>query len=165
MKRLKGEEKIDYPHAHLKAALKDTLGIPIYQEQILQMAHDFAHFSLSDGDMLRRVMTKERNQCRMRELENLFFTKASSLGYEKKEIDKISLISPHAKVNIIKNYEVVEKREVEIPDIISDVLLCSNPDCISNHEEIKTKFYIISRNPLTLRCHYCERVASELKFK
>ena len=84
---------------------------------------------------------------------------------EKKEIDKISLISPHAKVNIIKNYEVVEKREVEIPDVISDVLLCSNPDCISNHEEIKTKFYIASKTPLTLRCHYCERLVTMLKFK
>ena len=84
---------------------------------------------------------------------------------EKKEIDKISLLSPHAKVNIIKNSRVVEKYSVQIPDIVSDVLLCSNPDCISNHEKIKTKFYVISKNPLKLRCHYCERLVTELKFK
>ncbi|PKP54479.1 MAG: aspartate carbamoyltransferase regulatory subunit [Candidatus Altiarchaeales archaeon HGW-Altiarchaeales-3] len=84
---------------------------------------------------------------------------------EKKELDKISLLSPHAKVNIIKNSEVVGKHEVEIPDTISDVLLCTNPECISNHEKIKTKFYVVSRNPLTMQCHYCERLVTELKFK
>ena len=91
--------------------------------------------------------------------------KIENRNLEKKEIDKISLLSPDAKVNIIKNSRVVEKHEVEIQDIISDVLSCTNPDCITSHEEIKTKFYVISKNPLVMRCHYCERLVSELKFK
>ncbi len=86
LKRLKGEEEITYPHPTLKHALNNTLGIPVYQEQILQIAHDFANFSLSNGDMLRRAMTKERTGNRMEELEERFFKKASSLGYNKKEI-------------------------------------------------------------------------------
>ncbi len=89
LKRLKGEEKIYYPHSRLKRALSQTLGIPIYQEQILQIAHDFARFSLSDGDMLRRAMTKERNSNRMKELEELFFNKAQKVGYNKKEIETV----------------------------------------------------------------------------
>ncbi|MCK4251223.1 DNA polymerase III subunit alpha [candidate division WOR-3 bacterium] len=89
LKRLKNEEKIEYPHPILKNALKHTLGIPIYQEQILQIAHDFAKFSLSDGDILRRAMTKERNSNRMKKLEKLFFSKAKKSGYNKKEIENV----------------------------------------------------------------------------
>ena len=89
LKRLKGEEGIDYPHPRLRNALSDTLGIPVYQEQILQIAHDFAHFSLSDGDMLRRAMTKARNPNSMKELRELFFTKASSMGYNLPEIEPV----------------------------------------------------------------------------
>ncbi len=84
---------------------------------------------------------------------------------EKKEIDKISLLSPDASVNIIKNSEVVEKHTVEVPDVIYDVLLCTNPDCITNHEDVETKLYVISKKPLDLRCHYCERLVNNLKFK
>jgi DNA polymerase III alpha subunit len=58
----------------------------VYQEQILQIAHDFAGFTLSDGDMLRRAMTKERNVNRMKEIEELFFLKAQNLGYTQQEI-------------------------------------------------------------------------------
>ncbi len=89
LKRLKREEKIEYPHPKLRKALEQTLGIPIYQEQILQIAHDFADFSLSDGDMLRRAMTKERNSSRMKTLEKLFFTKATKIGYSQKEIKTV----------------------------------------------------------------------------
>jgi len=86
LKRIKGEEKIDYPHPKLQKALMDTLGIPVYQEQILQIAHDFAHFSLSDGDMLRRAMTKVRSPDSMKELEDLFFSKARNMGFDPREI-------------------------------------------------------------------------------
>jgi DNA-directed DNA polymerase III PolC len=89
LRRLKGDEKVTYPHPSLEKALTSTLGIPVYQEQILQIAHDFAHFSLSNGDMLRRAMTKERNTNRMEGLKNRFFTKATNLGYRKKEIQPV----------------------------------------------------------------------------
>ncbi|UCG30166.1 MAG: DNA polymerase III subunit alpha [candidate division WOR-3 bacterium] len=89
LKRIKGEEKIDYPHPKLQKALYDTLGIPVYQEQILQIAHDFAHFSLSDGDMLRRAMTKARNAGSMRELKEIFFSKAKTMGYHLRETEPV----------------------------------------------------------------------------
>ena len=89
LKCLKREKRIEYPHPKLRKALEQTLGIPIYQEQILQIAHDFADFSLSDGDMLRRAMTKERNSSRMKALEQLFFAKATKIGYSKKEIETV----------------------------------------------------------------------------
>ncbi len=95
LKRLKGEEKIKYPHPHLKKALCNTLGIPIYQEQILQIAHDFARFSLSDADMLRRAMTKTRpslakqSYSHMEKLKELFFSKANKIGYSTTEIEPV----------------------------------------------------------------------------
>jgi len=95
LKRLKGEEKIKYPHPHLEKALRNTMGIPIYQEQILQIAHDFARFSLSDADMLRRAMTKthpsltKQNPFHMDKLKELFFNKAYKIGYSTTEIEPV----------------------------------------------------------------------------
>ncbi|HEX7320070.1 MAG TPA: PHP domain-containing protein [bacterium] len=88
-KRLHGEEAIECLHPSLADTLKDTLGIPVYQEQILQIAQKFADFSLSEGDLLRRTMTKERNPLRMKEVEELFFSRARGLGYDNKDIEKV----------------------------------------------------------------------------
>jgi DNA polymerase III alpha subunit len=88
-KRLHGEEAIECLHPSLADTLKETLGIPVYQEQILQIAQKFADFSLSEGDLLRRTMTKERNPLRMKEVEELFFFRARSMGYDNKDIEKV----------------------------------------------------------------------------
>jgi len=77
------------------------------------------------------------------------------------EIDKIALIAPNAKLNIIKNYEVVEKRLVEIPDTIVSVAKCFNPKCITNHETIPTKFMVVSKKPIELKCMFCEKITTE----
>lgn len=89
LKRLNGEELIDYPASCLEDILKDTLGIPIYQEQILNMANRFARFSLEDADLLRRAMTKERDSNLMCGLREKFFRQASALEYTKEEIEKV----------------------------------------------------------------------------
>jgi len=103
----------------------------------------------------------------------------------KDETNKISLLSPTATVNVIVDSKVVEKYRVEVPALIINLLKCPNPECITNQEirdssdaendeisklnlkseNIKTKIYTISKNPLKFRCHYCERVFSELEFK
>ena len=89
LRRLNKEEKVVYPHPRLKTSLSDTLGIPIYQEQILQMAHNFANFSLSDADVLRRAITKERNSDLIRSLREVFFKKSIEMGYEKRVIEEV----------------------------------------------------------------------------
>ena len=75
----------------------------------------------------------------------------------KEEVDKIALIAPNATLNLIKNYGVVKKIRLDIPDNIYGIVKCFNPKCITNSEPMKTKFSIISKNPLILRCMYCER--------
>ncbi|MCD6242089.1 aspartate carbamoyltransferase regulatory subunit [Candidatus Bathyarchaeota archaeon] len=72
------------------------------------------------------------------------------------EVDKIALIAPYATINIIRDYKVVEKKRVQLPKIIKDIVKCANPACISNSREpIQPKFYVESQEPLYLKCHYC----------
>jgi aspartate carbamoyltransferase regulatory subunit len=76
----------------------------------------------------------------------------------KEEVDKIAVIAPDATVNIIKNYNVKQKIEVTVPSTIKKIIKCSNPNCITNNEKnVITKFYVLNKAPLTVRCHYCER--------
>ena len=73
------------------------------------------------------------------------------------EVNKIAIVAPDATVNIIKKYDVKEKIKVKTPDVIDNVVKCSNPVCITNNEKIATKFYVVKKDPLKIKCHYCER--------
>ncbi|MAG91914.1 aspartate carbamoyltransferase regulatory subunit [Candidatus Woesearchaeota archaeon] len=73
------------------------------------------------------------------------------------EVNKIAIVAPDATVNIITNYNVKEKIKVKSPDFIDNVVKCSNPVCITNNEQVNTKFYVVKKDPLKIRCHYCER--------
>ena len=75
----------------------------------------------------------------------------------KEEVDKIALVAPEAKINIIKDFDVKEKFRVDIPEVIIGTMKCPNPKCITNEQPVKTKFYVLMKEPLKLRCHYCER--------
>ncbi len=75
-----------------------------------------------------------------------------------KEVDKLVLLAPQATVNIIREYENVKKSRLELQDEISQVVNCTNPSCITNSEEpIENKFYVESKQPVILKCYYCER--------
>lgn len=91
--------------------------------------------------------------------------KVSDKFFEDDEINKIALIAPHAKLNIIKDYEVVEKKVVETPDSIKGIVRCFNPKCITNNEIITTCFKVISKDPLALKCRYCEKITTEEQIK
>lgn len=73
-----------------------------------------------------------------------------------RELNRIALVAPHATINIIRDYAVVEKLVVKLPSVIEGVIKCVNPSCISNsNEPAQAKFYVESDEPLILRCHYC----------
>lgn len=86
--------------------------------------------------------------------------KVSDKFFEDDEINKIALIAPNAKLNIIRDYEVVEKKVVEIPDVITGIVKCFNPKCITNKERITTFFKVIDKSPVSLKCKYCEKITS-----
>lgn len=74
------------------------------------------------------------------------------------EVDKLVLLAPNATINIIRDYEITRKAQLELKNEITGVINCSNPNCISNsNEPIENKFYVQSKEPVVLRCHYCER--------
>lgn len=85
--------------------------------------------------------------------------------FEDADINKISLVAPSAKLNIIKDYEVVEKKEVQIPDSIEGIIKCVNPKCITNNDKVKTKFTVESKDNVSLRCHYCEKITDQEHFQ
>lgn len=78
------------------------------------------------------------------------------------EVHKLSFIAPGASVNIIQNFEVQRKIQLEIPDHVEEFIKCLNPNCVSNsHEPITSSFDVISKKPLILRCIYCDRVMED----
>jgi len=76
---------------------------------------------------------------------------------DKKVVQKIALIAPRASVSRIDNYKVIEKTKLERSRLLSGLLKCYNPNCITNSEHIETKFVIEKEKPLLVRCRYCER--------
>jgi len=77
------------------------------------------------------------------------------------EVSSIALISPDATVNIIEEYDVIEKGKITPPDEIDNIITCTNPLCITNHEDVGTRFNVEQKDPLVIRCHYCERTMKE----
>ena len=72
------------------------------------------------------------------------------------EVNRIALVAPHASINIVRDYSVIEKLEVKIPKTIEGIIKCVNPCCVSNsNEPVPSKFYVKNEEPLTLKCHYC----------
>lgn len=78
--------------------------------------------------------------------------------FERDEINRIAIVAPNAKLNIIKDYEVVEKMVVEVPDSIKGIVRCMNPKCITNVEGIDTRFDVVDKADVTLKCCYCEKI-------
>lgn len=75
------------------------------------------------------------------------------------ETNKLALIAPRATVNIIKEYKVVEKRSVQLPESFVGVFKCPNPTCISNaREPIISEIRVVKKEPPLLQCKYCARI-------
>lgn len=82
------------------------------------------------------------------------------------QISYLALVAPSARISIIKNYEVVEKRQVEPPTTVSGFVRCANPMCITNHEKIRTHFTAsVVGGELSLRCQYCEKSTMQEQFE
>jgi len=82
--------------------------------------------------------------------------KVENLSLTRDMLNVVALIAPLATISRIDKEEVIEKHKVEIPNRVGDIVVCPDRFCITNHEEVPGKFFVMSNNPLTLRCHYCE---------
>ena len=79
--------------------------------------------------------------------------------FEDDELNKLALIAPNATVNVIRDFKVVEKKKVEMPEEVIGIATCRNPKCVTNHQPIKTRFKTIANgNEISLLCHFCEKI-------
>lgn len=89
--------------------------------------------------------------------------KISERFFKDNELSKIALIAPNASINIIQDYEVVKKKRISLPKEVIGIAKCMNPMCVTNHQDIQTKFTTLEKEGhIVLLCHYCEK-ATDLK--
>jgi aspartate carbamoyltransferase regulatory subunit len=94
--------------------------------------------------------------------------KISERALAEDETNKIALIAPNAKINIIRDFVVVEKRPLILPNEIREIVQCANPVCITNNQPVTTRFHVLKHDDeVMLKCHYCERevVRDKVKIK
>ncbi len=80
--------------------------------------------------------------------------KIENKWFSNEEISRLSVVAPNIVLNIIRDYEVVEKKTVCTPEEIKGIVKCNNPKCITNNEPMATWFHVSDG---TLTCHYCEK--------
>lgn len=74
------------------------------------------------------------------------------------ELDRIALIAPNATINLVNDFDVIKKEKVRLPDMITGIVRCANPACISNSREpVASSFRVESSEPLRIRCRFCGR--------
>lgn len=72
--------------------------------------------------------------------------KVSDKYFTDEEISRLSVVAPKIVLNIIKDYEVVEKKTVETPDELRGIVKCNNPKCITNNEPMQTVFNVVDKH-------------------
>ena len=81
---------------------------------------------------------------------------------DENEIDKLSLLSPKARMNIIRNYAVANKKKIDIPEFISGIVQCPNENCICNNERnVNSNFSLVNKLEIIIKCTYCGRKVDE----
>ncbi len=93
--------------------------------------------------------SKKLNRKGIIKVEDKFFTD--------EEISRLSVVAPNIVLNIIRDYEVVEKKTVTTPNVLTGIVKCNNPKCITNNEPMATIFHVTDKEQGILRCHYCEK--------
>ena len=82
------------------------------------------------------------------------------------DTNKLAVIAPKATINMIKDYKLVEKRRVSLPNEIDRIFRCSNPDCITNSSEhMESVMDVVDEEGRVLKCRYCSRILDVNKLK
>jgi len=87
--------------------------------------------------------------------------KVSNKYFKSNEINKIALVAPTATLIEIKGFQITSKKPVSVPDKVEGFIKCFNPRCVTNIEDVKTKFDVVDKKDVKLKCYYCEKVTAE----
>ena len=96
------------------------------------------------------------------------FIKVSDKYFEPEDYNKIGLVAPTASIIEIKDYEVIKKQTVTLPERIEHIVKCFNPNCVTNKEhDVPTKFTVVkdAQGTIKLHCHYCEKNTTQDKLE
>ena len=83
--------------------------------------------------------------------------KVSDKFFTDEEISRLSVVAPNVVLNVIREYEVVEKKTVTTPDELRGIVRCNNPKCITNNEPMQTVFNVVDKVHGILKCLYCDK--------
>jgi aspartate carbamoyltransferase regulatory subunit len=89
--------------------------------------------------------------------------KISGKYFEDEEINKIALVAPNATMIEIKDYDVVKKEKVHLPENVDKIVKCINPKCVTNNQNIPTSFKVTEdhKGNMKLFCTYCEKTMAK----
>lgn len=91
--------------------------------------------------------------------------KISDRFFTNEEVDKISVVAPNVVLNKIRDYKVIEKLKLRMPEELHNIIKCNNPSCITNNEPMATHFHVVDYDNGILKCRYCEKEVSVNKVK
>ena len=125
------------------------------------------HIKAGYGMKLNQILGLDRLDCTVALLKNV-----SSVKYGRKDIikidremevnlDAVGFVDPNATIVLIRDGKIIEKKKIDLPETLTDIIKCKNPRCISQTEqEIKHVFRLTDRENHIYRCLYCETKAS-----
>lgn len=118
-------------------------------------------FQLTDQDQPITVglnlRSKQQQQKDIIKVENTVFSV--------EQANQLALFAKDATINVIDDYQVVEKYRVNLPEAVNAVLSCPNSNCISHDEPVDSRFYVKeATDEVSLKCHYCEKSFSQTLF-
>ncbi len=124
------------------------------------------HIAAGRGMMLYKLLHLDRLDCSVAIIKNVHSNKMGKKDIIKVDAaidlntDVIGYVDPDATVNIIRDGKLVEKKAIELPERLVNVIRCKNPRCISSTEqELPQVFVLTDRKNRVYRCRYCETKA------
>ena len=80
--------------------------------------------------------------------------KIENVVLDERQLELLAALAPQASLNVIKDFEIIKKFKLSVPSMVRGLFICPNTSCITNHENVSTKFLLgVSEHT----CQYCER--------
>ena len=115
----------------------------------------------SDGSLITIALNVPSGKFKKKDI-----IKVENKFLEDDDTNKLAVIAPKATINKIRDYKLVEKRRVSLPNEIDRIFRCSNPDCITNSpEKIESVMDLVNKDARVLKCRYCGRILDVNRLK
>ena len=126
------------------------------------------HIQAGKGRAIYDFLELEQLDCSVALIRNVFSKKTGKKDIIKIDeiididFDVLGYLTPSATVSIIKNEKIVDKKRIELPEVLKNVIRCKNPRCITSVEQgIEHTFKLVDKENKVYRCIYCESKAND----